>query len=109
MSKDLKRKSDQIDLDLELKTKESKNIVVAESDSSQFESVESNEIDDNDELDENSATTSKKKIDSEYISKIKSIISTNFDQEINYKVYELEKIDEVILFLSFGFLKDGYL
>lgn len=29
------------------------------------------------------------------INKLKSIISTNFDQEISYKQFELEKIDEV--------------
>ena len=99
MSKDLKRKSDQLDLDEDFKTKENK-IDEATDDPSQFESIESNGIDENDEQ-EDKPTTSKKKIDSEYINKIKSIISTNFDQEISYKLYELEKIDEVTFILGF--------
>ena len=34
--------------------------------------------------------------DSNYVNKIKAIIRSNFDQEISYKQFELEKIDEVL-------------
>ena len=94
MSKDLKRKSDQLDdLGEEFRTKENKS-GDDEVDPCQFESVESYDLDEND-AHEDVPTTSKKTNESDYIKKIKSIISTNFDQEISYKLYELEKIDEV--------------
>ena len=66
MSKELKRKSDQID---------------------------SNEH----SLKKQIFTDSNESSNKNVIHKIKTIISTNFDQEISYKQVELEKIDEVSL------------
>ena len=71
MSKDnfLKRKSDQIESTEHSSTNQKKQTFV---DPPQNESSNKN-----------------------VINKLKSIISTNFDQEISYKQFELEKIDEV--------------
>ena len=76
MSNDLKRKSDQIDQkdnDVEQGLNEEKTLMTR-----------------------NGSIHSKNSNVSDYANKIKSIISSNFDQEISYKQFELEKIDEVV-------------
>ena len=49
----------------------------------------------------NSDLTSSNKSKDEYLSKIRKIIETNFDEEINYKQHELEKINDVKILTVF--------
>lgn len=53
----------------------------------------------------NSDLSSSNKSKDEYLTKIRKIIETNFDEEINYKQYELEKINDVKIFILVFYFK----
>ena len=56
-------------------------------------------LDENEEISDSSSNLSNNKIIcSDKVSKIKQIIESHFNEEINYKKLELETIDDVIIF-----------
>jgi hypothetical protein len=60
-------------------------------------------LDENEEISDSNSNLSLNKTSSDKVNKIKQIIESHFNEEINYKKLELETIDDVILFKCYKF------